>query len=233
MTAFDLIALGVIAVSALSGLARGAVRELVGLFAFALSALATVALLPATAPMARHFVHSGWMAAALAALVTFVIVFIFLGVLAGILTARLNQGSLLGGVNRFGGLVFGTARGLLLLGLFAMVFDKATPQSFKPSWITDSAAYPLASDAGVALAKLLPQGANAIGAFTPRIGDAIDAQSGEDPQSGTTESFSEPTPTPSTTRLHKTPSSERAKHPNHGYTQHARDSVDALVERSN
>ncbi len=228
MTVFDLIALGVIAVSALSGLARGAVRELAGLFAFALSALATVAFLPATAPMARHFVHSGWLAAATAALITFVIVFIFLRVLAGTLTAGLDRG-VLGGANRFGGLIFGGLRGLLLLGLFALVFDKATPPSFKPRWIVDSAAYPLASAAGQTIAKVLPQGARAIGAFTPNIGDAVNAQSGEEPQSGNTEAYSEPPAPP----RRETPSSERAKRTNHGYTKRARDSVDALVERSN
>jgi len=229
MTVFDLIALGVIAVSALSGLARGAVRELVGLFAFALSAIATVAFLPATAPIARHFVHSGWLGAAIAALVTFVIVFIFLRVLAGTLTARLDRGSVLGSANRFGGLVFGGLRGLLLLGLFALVFDKATPQMFKPGWIVDSASYPIASDAGQVLAKLLPQGAHAIGAFTPDIGKAVNEQGGDDAQSGATEGYSEAPPPPP----RETPSSERAKRRNHGYTKHARDSVDALVERSN
>jgi membrane protein required for colicin V production len=229
MTVFDLVALGVIAVSALSGLARGAVRELVGLFAFALSALATVAFLPATAPMARHFVHSGWLAAAVAALVTFVIVFIFLRVLAGTLTARLDRGSVLGGANRFGGLIFGGLRGLLLLALFALVFDKATPQIFKPGWIVNSTTYPMASDAGQVLAKLLPKGARAIGGFTPDIGKAVSDQSGDDQQSGNTEGYSEaPSAAPQ-----ETPSTERAKHSNHGYTKRARDSVDALVERSN
>jgi membrane protein required for colicin V production len=228
MTLFDLIALAVIAISALSGFSRGAVHELVGLFAFTVSAMATVAFLPATAPLARHFIHSGWLAAAVAAVVTFAIVFIFLRLLASMLTASLNQGSVLGGANRFGGLVFGGLRGFVFLGLFALVFNRATPQELKPHWITGGLFYPAASAGGRALETVIPKSFHAAGAFAPDLGKAVDAQSGDNTQSTDENAVREPSQGPAT----NVPLSERAKTKDHRYTKRARDSVDALVEQS-
>ena len=92
MTLFDLVVFGVIVISGLAGLSRGAVHELIGLFAFTLSTIATIAFLPATTPLVRHVVHSGFLAAAVAAVISFVIVFIFLKILATTITASLNGG---------------------------------------------------------------------------------------------------------------------------------------------
>jgi membrane protein required for colicin V production len=229
VTLFDLIALGVIAVSALSGFAKGAVHELIGLFAFTLSGLAAMAFLPATAPIARHFLHSGWMSTAAAVIVTFVIVFVFLRVLASTLTASVNRASVLGGANRFGGLVFGGLRGVVLLGLFALVFNRATPEEWKPHWITGGLFYPLASASGRALETVIPKGLRAADGFRPSIGDAVNADSANPSAPAEEDRASEP---PESAARRDAPSSERAKPKDHGYTKHARDSVDALVERS-
>jgi membrane protein required for colicin V production len=156
MTVFDLIALAVVAFSALSGFNKGAAAELLGLFALGLSALATVVFLPATAPIARHLLHAGWVSAVVAAVVTFVIVLLVLRLLASTLTSALNR-TVLGGVNRALGMVFGALRGVVILALFAVVFNRATPAALKPDWITSGFTYPLASNAGGAVMAVLPK----------------------------------------------------------------------------
>jgi len=227
MTLFDLVVLGVIVISGLEGLSRGAVHELIGLFAFTLSAIATVAFLPATTPLVRHILHVGFLATAVAALISFVIVFVFLKILAATLTASLNTVGVLGGANRAGGLVFGALRGVLLLAVFALIFNRATPQEWKPGWITGSMTYPIASAAGRGLLKVLPKGLNAASILRPSLSDAM--KTGDSGGSETqTESYAPTDQAP----LGETPSSERAKRADHGYTRRARDSVDALVERS-
>ena len=235
MTVFDLIALAVVAVSALSGFNKGAAAELLGLFALGLSALATVVLLPATAAIARHLLHAGWVSAVVAAVVTFVIVFLFLRLLASTLTSALNR-SLLGGVNRVLGMVFGALRGVLILALFAVVFNRATPAGLKPDWITGGFTYPLASDAGSAVMAVLPKTLNLTGGVGGALGRSITEQSAApDDQSLPTETAT-PAETPPKTSpgdaSPNAPTSERAKSKDHGYTRRARDSVDVLVERS-
>jgi len=232
MTVFDLIALGVVALSALSGFNRGAVAELLGLFAMALSAIATIALLPFTAPIVRHFMHAGWLSAVVAAVATFVVIFLFLRLLTASLTHSVNR-SLLGGANRFGGLVFGALRGVVFLGLMALVFNRATPEALKPGWITEAATYPLASDAGRALQTFLPRTLDLTGGFGGKLTDSITRESTKsDDEAAPTNEAAPPSDDASSPIRHDPPSSERAKPANHGYTKRARDSVDALVERS-
>jgi membrane protein required for colicin V production len=231
MTIFDLIAFGVIVWSAISGANRGVVSELVGLFAVALSAIATIAFLPATASIARHFMHAGWMAAVSAAVVTFIVVFLFLRLLANTLTASINK-SFLSGANRFGGLVFGTLRGVLVLALFALVFNRVTPQALKPGWITGALTYPLATDGANVLQRFLPKKLDLTGGFGDRLTQSIKDESVKSDNAQTPAEAAPAAEDAPPSSRQTPPSSERAKPANHGYTQRARDSVDALVERS-
>jgi uncharacterized membrane protein required for colicin V production len=233
MTIFDLIVLGGVALSALSGYNRGAAAELLGLFAMAFSAIATIAFLPATAPIVRHLLHAGWLSAAAAAVITFVIVFMFLRLVAAMLTSSINR-SVLGGANRFGGLIFGGLRGVVFLGLFALVFNRATPAEMKPGWITGGFTYPLATDAGRALGAFLPKKVDLTGGFSDQLGQSIREESAKsDEETPAAEQAPSPAIDPAPRVRRNPPPSERAKRPEHGYTKRARDSVDALVERSN
>ncbi len=239
MTAFDLITLGVIVVSAMTGFTRGALRELVGLFAFTLSALGTIALLPVTAPLARHLVHPGWLAAATAAVVTFAGIFIMLRLLAASLTATLDRASLLGGANRLGGLVFGALRGLVVLGLFALLFNRVTPADLQPRWITRSLTYPMAQGSARLLQSVMPTRLR-LPTGLPEMTDAVraasraagDSENGTDAD-GSADAAKSRIPGETQRREAAIRSLERAKSKDHGYTKRARDSVDALVERSN
>jgi membrane protein required for colicin V production len=260
MTVFDLIALAVVAFSALSGFNKGAAAELLGLFALGLSALATVVFLPATAPIARHLLHAGWVSAVVAAVVTFVIVLLVLRLLASTLTSALNR-TVLGGVNRALGMVFGALRGVVILALFAVVFNRATPAALKPDWITSGFTYPLASNAGGAVMAVLPKTMTLTGGVGGALRRSITEQSaapddqgsepqesvpqgsvpqgsvpqGSAPQEAQTEtapSSEGPLVAPRSSVLPNAPTSERAKAKDHGYTRRARDSVDVLVERS-
>ena len=73
MTLFDLIAIIILFVSGLVGFTRGAVRELVTVFAFTLAALAGVFLLPGSAPGVRSVVSPPGAATAAVVAVVFVI----------------------------------------------------------------------------------------------------------------------------------------------------------------
>lgn len=230
MTAFDAVALLLIALSAVAGFSRGAVRECVGLFALALSILATIAALPLAAPFARRLIHPSWLAAVLAALIVFALVFTGLQLLAGRLTASLDKRRLMGGANRAGGLLFGIVRGLVFLGLFALVFTRATPEALRPEWITKSLTFPVAQLSGRLLGRALPKGLTALGGL-PALGAAVGAAAADPPDADAPAAAAPgaegDAPQPRRSRM------KGVKRDDHGYTRRARDRLDALVEQSN
>ncbi len=218
MSLFDLIAGALIAVSALMGYRRGAVRELVGLFAFSLSAIVALAVLPMSSRLAASVVHPHWIAVVAAAIIGFAVLYFALTFLARWLTGQLHQQAFLGGLNQVGGLAVGTARALILLGLFALLFDRATPGALKPDWITSAFFYPLASSSGRLIAEVAPTGLRAFG----HPGALLN---GDD--------------SPDTTQSNQTgaasasvPPQAVGRHRARGYDQRSRDQLDSLVERT-
>ena len=119
MTWVDLVVLGVVAVSGLLALARGFVREVLGLGAWAGAAGFAYWGMPLARPQfARWIASPEWVGAATAAalfLGSLLVLMVVSGWIAGLV-----QGSRLGGLDRTLGLVFGLARGALLV-VFAYI----------------------------------------------------------------------------------------------------------------
>jgi membrane protein required for colicin V production len=109
----DLVVLAVIAVSALIGLMRGLVREVLGVGAWVLAAFAAVSLYHSAQPIARRYIANPDIADPVAFVVLFLIVLIVLSILAGWI-GRITRASPLGGLDRSLGLVFGIVRGIAL-----------------------------------------------------------------------------------------------------------------------
>ena len=237
MTIFDAIALAIVGWSAFTGFNRGVVAEVIGLFALAISALATLTLLPFVAPMVRHVLHAGWLSAVVAAVGVFAVVFLFLRLLAATLSSSVNS-SFLGGANRLGGLVFGALRGIVFLGLVALIFGRVTPEALRPAWITNAAAYPAAGAVGRAMQAMAPKRFDWASGFGGALSNAVGEQSRR-PDEDASPSETAPNETapisagePAADQTENPPASERVKRHEHAYTRRARDSVDALVERS-
>lgn len=165
MTLFDLAALALLAISALVGFARGAVRELVTVFAFTVAAWICVAVLPLSGPIARHSIHPAWAGNAAALIVVFLIAYVGLRVLGGWLSTLLKSQATLGTMDRSLGLGFGVIRALVVLGVFYLGFNAATPSYLVPSWIADGALYPVSRASAQALQAVAPKGMHAAGGF--------------------------------------------------------------------
>ena len=235
MTLFDLIALLVIAVSALFGFQRGAVRELVGLFAFAVSALTTLVMLPFTTKLFGSLLHAHWMAVAAGVIAGFAVVYLSLKILGHWVATQLHQQSILGGADRALGLGIGAVRALILLGLFALVFDRATPAFLKPDWITGAFLYPLSSASGRMIAKVAPTSLRAFGHPSTLLNgeespdttpDASADTSAGPTQDTTTTDQKQTAPAPAATPPRPTPRKGK------GYDRRSRDQLDSLVERT-
>jgi membrane protein required for colicin V production len=219
---FDLIAMAVIAISALMGFQRGAVRELVGLFAFGVSAVACLALLPITSKLAAPIFHPHLFALVAAVITGFAVVYLGLKFIGHWIATQLHQQAILGGADRALGLGIGAVRALILLGLFALVFDRATPEGMKPPWITSAFLYPLASASGRALGAFAPTGLRLLGHPTGLL------NGGETPDTDQiNETGAAPVRPPA-----PPPTAHPAPRKGKGYDQRSRDQLDKLVERT-
>jgi membrane protein required for colicin V production len=174
VTRFDLIVLGIFAVSAVIGLARGATRELTTMFALFASAVLALVARRFTAPIARHVIHAHWLADAAAVLSVFIALYIVLRLLGGMIT-RAVRGTVLSGPDRLGGVVVGAVRAWVVVGVLALLLDAVTPIERMPPWITGARTYPLVTAAAGSLRALAPQGMKIAKAALPAIGHSGDA----------------------------------------------------------
>jgi membrane protein required for colicin V production len=206
VTPFDIIAGLILLVSGVVGFARGASRELTSALSFIAAAILALLSLRVTGPLFRGLMDPDWAATAAAILVTFVIAFVLLRLAGAALTRTLHADRALGMLDRLMGLAFGLIRGLVVLGVFNLVFNMATPPDRVPSWVSKSALYPLSTASAKVLKVFAPKGAGLAGKLAPAIEDAVHDGSSDKPSG------------------HKRGEA--------GYDQDQRRSVDDLVEKS-
>ena len=226
MTLFDLIAILIIVVSGAVGFTRGAVRELVTVFAFTLSALAAIYMMPVVGPAARHMMHPAWVANAGAVVAVFLVAYISLRLLGGWVTSRLHEQAALGTIDRTIGLGFGVVRALVFLGVFYLVFNMATPPELVPTWISEAKLYPLAREAGRIVGAVAPRALRASSHIGPALERAVTEDGIDDNVFGAAAPADKIVPSAAGSR------SRNSTPPNPGYDKRSRDDIDALVERS-
>ena len=158
MTVFDLICLAILAASAWLGYVRGGARELITVVAFIIAVVVAILGLRITGPIARHLIHIGFLANALAILVVFALVYAGLRLAGRRLTQRIPGADAGGRADRLIGVGFGLVRGVVALGVLYMLFTVATPPERTPHWVKHAALYPLSKAAGRVLIALAPEG---------------------------------------------------------------------------
>ena len=179
MSLFDLAAGLVLIVSAAVGWIRGASREVATVAALAIAAVAAIVALRFSGPIARHAIHTTWIANVAAILLVFVAVYVLLRVAATALTRRIHQTRGLGGLDRTIGAGFGLARALVLLGLASLIINAIVPADRMPAWISGAFLYPVASASGQALKAFAPEGVHLAHQVTPVVSNAISSTGDE------------------------------------------------------
>ncbi len=210
MTLFDLIALCIILGSALIGFVRGAIREVMTILAFFLAALIAIFALRFTGPLGRKLIDPDWAATALAVVLSFVLAYIALRLSGSYLTKKVHDIETLGALDRSVGVGFGLLRALVLLGVFYLVFNAATPPERVPRWISHAALYPLAKLSATGLRALAPEGSAVADRLGPSLEKAVREGAGDK----------------------KAQSSANSSGKGTGYDEQSRKDVDALVEKN-
>ena len=156
MTWVDAAVLGVLALSALLAFLRGLMRELLGIGAWVGAAFAAAW----GAPLARPQVAAWLQMPDFVGPVTFGAVFLTALILLMILSrwiSELVRGSVLGGLDRSLGLVFGLARGALLVIVAYIMVGLLIPPDRWPVPVLHARSLPVVRDGAEKLQRALPE----------------------------------------------------------------------------
>ena len=173
MTQFDLIALLILGASCLIGFARGALRELTTLVAFVLAAAIALVSLRLTGPLARHWLHPAWLGNLVALVAGFLASYLAIRLAGAALSRSVHEVHALGWIDRAAGVGIGLIRGFMLLGVFQMLLDAATPRERMPQGISHAALAPAAPASAKALKALEPGGLALAGKLAPALKQAV------------------------------------------------------------
>ena len=155
-TTFDIVAVVIVLLSVLIAIARGFVREALTVAVFVAAALGALWARPVFAELLADMIGSALLANIIALSAVFVVIYLALSfVIASLGLAR--RGDPVSGFDRALGLVFGVARGVVLLGLVVLVYENTVRDS-QAGWMRDAQAYPMARSAADLLQGLAPEG---------------------------------------------------------------------------
>lgn len=156
MNWFDFAVLGLLALSGLLAMARGFVKELLSLAGWIIAALVTFMALPYVREPVRDIVKSQTIADIGSGIVIFLVVLVICGVITHALTRRLPSGTF-GFVDGLLGLVFGLARGALLVSLAYLLLNFAFKSDNLPPWVLEAKTKPYLDQGADILRKLNPE----------------------------------------------------------------------------
>ncbi len=155
----DIAVVAVIIVSGLIGLLRGLVRETLGIGAWLVAGFVAspFGLLPRVQPWVRSQILEPAIADAVAFGAVFLVVLVILLLIVGAIS-RAVRGSVLGGLDRSLGLVFGAARGTILIVIMYIVVGLVLPVENWPVPVKEARALPLVYRGAEWVRNKLPEG---------------------------------------------------------------------------
>ena len=126
----DVIFLIIVGISALVGIARGMTKELLSVIGWVLAAAALFYLIPLINPYTKNYVASDLLASIVSGL-GILLVFCIIWILTVDKLSALIRSSKLSALDRLFGFVFGTARGVLIVVLIALLVSTLMPEDSK------------------------------------------------------------------------------------------------------
>lgn len=154
-TVFDLVVLGVLAISALLAFLRGFVHEVLAVVAWVGAIFAVFYGLPYVRPYAQDLIATPLIADIAAGAFIFVVALVVLSLLTRLLTDRV-KGSALNALDRSLGFVFGLVRGAVLVCLAYIALQWIMPAGREPGWLAHARTLPLVASGADALRSLVP-----------------------------------------------------------------------------
>jgi membrane protein required for colicin V production len=133
LTWFDTLALGVIVLSAIMGLARGLIREVFSIVGFVVALVAGYFFAGQAAPIASSLMGVDGIWAMLAGgFGVFLVVFIAITILTMIIARSAHRSTEIGSFDRAAGLAYGVVRGILIIALFIALITPSQTAATEP-----------------------------------------------------------------------------------------------------
>jgi membrane protein required for colicin V production len=186
LNTLDMIVIGVVVLSGLFAFVRGFVREALSILAWIVAGAVAYYGFDSFKPTVEHFVSNPLAAQVVTGGVLFVVSLLVFSVVVGMLSSRVRASSL-GSVDRSLGLLFGLARGALVICLAYLVTAHLIapghwppkPEELPP-WIAQASLRPYLESGATALAGLIPgkildKGTNAAATAGQKLQDAAQA----------------------------------------------------------
>lgn len=154
--ALDLVIIAVLLLSAILAAWRGFTREVLSIGSWVGAAIAMFVLGPKAVPFMQPYVENE----TLAMIAAFAVVFILALIPLSYISFRISEGvrdSMVGPVDRLLGLVFGGARGLVVIGIGFLVFKSLVGETRIPAWFNEARLLPLMEGSGRVIASLMPE----------------------------------------------------------------------------
>lgn len=151
----DLLVLGVVGLSALFGFVRGLVREVLGIGAWIGAIVLAVLAFPWASSEARGAIANPDIADGVAIAVVFLVCLVALSLIAAWIGGVVRN-SALGGLDRTLGLIFGLARGAVLIMIAYIVVGMVEAPTAWPPAVLGARALPYAYDGAMWMVHLLP-----------------------------------------------------------------------------
>jgi len=157
VTLFDIVVGGIVLLSTLLALSRGAVREALGLLSWIGAIVAAIYAFEPVRPMLVEAIGNELLADAATLAVVFFVPFFVLKIVTGIV-GRAVSGSVLGPIDKLLGLGFGFARGALIVCGGSLVGSVIIAEDQHPEWVTTALLQPPVAEGAQWIADRLPPG---------------------------------------------------------------------------
>ncbi len=156
-TPFDFAVFAILGISAILSFYRGLVREMLSLGAWVGAGIFTLYAFPSVAVRLGHSIHNQTIASGFAALLTFLGALIAISMLGRLLLKFVKSGPDIGLLDNGMGLLFGLARGALVIAIGYFIFTIAVPKEKDyPDWMKGAISRPYVAHAALVVSKMAP-----------------------------------------------------------------------------
>jgi membrane protein required for colicin V production len=152
----DVMFLIITGVSALVGVARGMTKEMLSLAGWVLAAAAVFYMVPLLDPVMQKYIASKILASVVSGMLI-LIIFCVVWILTVDKIASAVRSSKLSALDRVLGFVFGTARGIIIVILIAMMLTTLIPEESKKGVFAESKYFKEAAECAEPLMAMVPQ----------------------------------------------------------------------------
>ena len=153
---FDLGVILVIGLSALMSFFRGFTREVLSLGAWIIASIVTLYAFPQVSEWIQPQVKNPMVASGLASIGVFLITLVVISIMSSILLKFMKSSSEIGMIDNIMGLIFGGARGVLLVTIGYFIMTLVMTEKDYPAWVSQAATRPYIARSARWLAGLAP-----------------------------------------------------------------------------